>query len=161
MERRIPIEWLIEWAKITDNEELVEVIVGDWTREQFEKPYCFSEDKVIRDDVVLRTYNNDGQFDAKRRRHYSIDVFALDYDDEGNNPVDTILVSDIKHFSKKELEEYAVQQATTKLGDHAGIYVYAEPNAFIVAETFHNEYIRDELQKNTKVSEDGQIGFKL
>lgn len=54
MQRKIPIEWLEEWARITDNEELMEVLVGDWTKEWFEKPYWFHEDKLIRDDVVLR-----------------------------------------------------------------------------------------------------------
>lgn len=161
MQRKIPIEWLEEWAKITDNENVIEVLIGDWTKEWFEKPFSFSEDKLIRDDVILRTYNVDNQFDPDMRRHYFVKLVATDYDDEGNNPYETVLYQGIQHSTQKELMEFARMQTVTKIGNHTSVSFVAYPRDFTVMECFHNEYVSDNLQKNTKVSGDGQIGFKL
>lgn len=161
MERRIPIEWLEEWARITDNEDVMETLIGDWTKEWFDKPFSFSEDKLIRDDVILRTYNVDNQFDPDMRRHYFVKLVATDYDDEGNNSYETVLYQGIQHYTQKELMEFARMQTVTKIGNHTSVTFVAYPRDFTVTECFHNEYISDNLQKNTKVSDDGQIGFKL
>lgn len=161
MERRIPIEWLKEWATITDNEELMEVLIGDWTTDWFEKRVSHSKDVSIRDDIILREYNNDVQFSQTDRRHYDVELYAWDYDDEGNNPYRTVLYEAIVHNTKDELEKFAREQVVNKIGDHNSVSFHAKPMGFTVAECFHNRYIADELQKNTKVSESGQIGFKL
>lgn len=161
MQRKIPIEWLEEWARITDNENVIDVLIGDWTKEWFGKPYSFSEDKLIRDDVILRTYNVDNQFDPDMRRHYFVKLVATDYDDEGNNSYETVLYQGIQHSTQKELMDFARMQTVTKIGNHTSVTFVAYPRDFAIMECFHNEYVSDKLQKNTKVSDDGQIGFKL
>jgi hypothetical protein len=161
MQRKIPIEWLEEWARITDNEELMEVLVGDWTKEWFDKPFSFSEDKLIRDDVILRTHNVDNQFDPDLRRHYFVLLTAEDYDAEKDITRETVLYQCIQHFTQKELAEFGRAQTVTKVGDHERVYFTAYPREFTMFECFHNEYVSDNLQKNTKVSGDGQIGFRL
>lgn len=104
--------------------------------------------KIIKSDL-------DARFDPASRKHLYISVKALDYDENGNNPVCNVVYAVRVHMNRKELETAAEHLIDQYIKNHYGVTVEAIPDAFDVIEALH---IDDE---GTEQTERGQIRFAI
>lgn len=151
----IPIEWLRQWAVITDQEELMETLLEDWHTDcKKQNPYWFSKD-TQEGNVIFREYNIENQFDGKSRRHYTIRVTTEDYDPTGENSTWNVVFKKFVHLSASELIEMCKHLVKNYAQDHFAVHAVVTPEQFEVCNSWQT------TDKGTTVSEDGQIGFKL
>ena len=161
LNRRIPLKWLEEWARITDNEELIDVLIKDWRHDILTTPYWTRKEESIEDDVVLHTYNIDANFEPECRNHYEVKIVATDWDETGNNRAETVEWQGVQFFNRGELEKWAREQVLRHLKDHHEISCIVYPYSFSCCRAFHDRHRKGKILGNTKVAEDGQIGFRL
>ncbi len=102
--------------------------------------------------VEFVQYVTDGQFDPTLRRHYKLEIIAIDYDQEDNEK-EQIIYSSIVHMTRKELEEYAINFVKTHSRKHRVVFARVHPKPF----DLFSSYRIDE----TIISKKGQIGFDL
>lgn len=102
--------------------------------------------------VEFVQYVTDGQFDPTLRRHYKLEIVAIDYDQE-NHENEQIIYSSIVHMTRKELEEYAINFVKTHSQKHRTVFARVHPKTFDIVSSHRID--------ETIISKKGQIGFDL
>ena len=109
-------------------------------------------DTRVEDGIEYFKMNTDNQFDPTLRRHYDLNIYSLDYD-ENDREKGELIFSKLVHMSREELEQLTTQIVEAHARKHHAIYAEAVPKGF--------QIMSASKVSDTSIGKHGQIGFDL
>lgn len=86
-------------------------------------------DSHIENGIEYFKMNTDNQFDPTLRRHYDLNIYSLDYD-ENDRAKGELIFSKLVHMSRKELEQLTTRIVEAQARKHHAVYAEAVPKSF-------------------------------
>lgn len=106
------------------------------------------------DDIVVTRYTTDAQYEPTYRRTYTLNVYAKDYDSDGNEQAVCVYKVTASN-TRKELEQLAEKITFKHMNKHDCVCAIADPHAFVILTTYKDE------EKGTELTQNNQIRFKM